>query len=162
MLSQRQEFVNEDGHPAKVWSAGRGEDAGDSSSIGTFTKVTVWPCGLPPSQEMCRCVEFWGQGCEGLGPPGEFFRPSLESHHETLAELIRSSTLGSWFMSSGWEPEDSFTVPPSKEESYRKAVTSNNAHVGIADNNNGSNHNEYCHWVRALGRRDTRTSWVQS
>lgn len=119
-------------------------------------------CALPRPGNLQVCAEFWGQGCEGLEPPGEFLRTSLESHHETLAELIRSSTLGSWFMSSGWEPEDSFTMPPSKEESYKKAVKSNKAHIGIADNNNGSNCNKYCHWLRPLGWRDTRTNWVQS
>ena len=39
LLSQRQEFLNEDRHPAGAWHAASGEAAGDSSSMETFTMI---------------------------------------------------------------------------------------------------------------------------
>ena len=52
LLPQRQEFLNEERHPARAWHEGQGEAAGDDSSMETFTMATVWPCGFYPGQEI--------------------------------------------------------------------------------------------------------------
>lgn len=72
LLSQRQEFLSEMGHPAGSRHGSQGEAAGDDASVETFTMALVWPRGLCPGQEIpvssiCGVPR---AGREEPGPPG--------------------------------------------------------------------------------------------
>ena len=82
LLSQRQEFLNEDRHPAGAWHAASGEAAGDSSSMETFTRAAVWLCGFSSGQELSRSriCGFWAM--KGQGLLGDPCKPPWRFHPE--------------------------------------------------------------------------------
>ena len=82
LLSQRQEFLNEDRHPAGAWHAASGEAAGDNSSMETFTMAAVWLCGFSSGQELSRSriCGFWAM--KGQGLLGDPCKPPWRFHPE--------------------------------------------------------------------------------